>query len=387
MFASVDGKHSEDDLHELAVRETGLRDFGDPKYREGLHALYSSYETDVDLTESSWKVVCSGILGRLVARLYTQKGWTERPDVLTLQIRRPVVIAGLQRTGTTALHRLLAVDPQFQALEAWLALVPMIRPCRETWKKNAWYQSVVDTFQALNAGVQNLSAAHIFSADDVEECGFVLPQDFVARDCRLDSILPTYGRWAASHIARASYQRYLNVLRLIGAADSHRTWILKSSMHMLEINTLLELLPDACIIQTHRDPLKAIPSDCSLEHRLWRQTFGDAAPQPHAVGSLQCTYWTKALESMDAARQRAPESFFDVDHRRLLDDPIGVVRSIYEYFGLALSTEAERAMKLWVSDNVPTRHGEHKYSVDQWGITDATICDTFSQYRAQHQFT
>src|SRR5262245_20581796 len=123
----------EDELHELAIRQTNFDDFGDPSYRHGLSALLDSFDSDLRLTAGGFEVAYKMILRTLVARLYTVRGWRRHPEALTTSIARPLLITGLPRTGTTALHRLLAVDPQFQGIELWVSEAPMIRPHRDRW--------------------------------------------------------------------------------------------------------------------------------------------------------------------------------------------------------------------------------------------------------------
>ena len=63
----------------------------------------------------------------------------------------PIVITGIPRTGTTALHKLMAVDTQFQGLQTWLHDAPMPRPPRETWEKNPHFQRAVAQLEARHA--------------------------------------------------------------------------------------------------------------------------------------------------------------------------------------------------------------------------------------------
>src|SRR5687767_4982145 len=122
----------EDELHEAAAEMTGFDDFGSSGYRHGLRALLHAFDADLRLTETGRKAAYDMVLRMLKARLYAQRGWTEHPEVLATPVCRPVVITGLPRTGTTALHRLMSMDPQFQGLPTWLSQTPMIRPPRET---------------------------------------------------------------------------------------------------------------------------------------------------------------------------------------------------------------------------------------------------------------
>lgn len=376
---------SEDELHEVSIRKTGFDDFGDPGYRQGLRALLDAYDTDLRLTDTGWETVYNSIVDTLCARLYTQNGWAEHPEVLAIPIHRPLVIAALPRTGTTALHRLLSVDPQFQKLETWLLRTPMIRPPRETWETHPAYRECAAHLEAIFSRMPGVQKKHDASADEAEECIGLLLQNFVSGIIPVHTRLPTYARWFLSQSVGESYRRYADILRLIGAREPHKRWLLKSPHHMAEIDTLLDVFPDACVIQTHRDPIRAIPSFCSLLHSGKQLLEGDSA-QPDAIGPQQCAHWRKALDCLQLARRRSPMQFFDVDHRRFLMDPLGVVQSIYEYFSLTLSPHTEQRMRAWVAASPTSRHGKHQYTVDSWGITHTQICDTFADYRAQHQF-
>lgn len=376
----------EDELHEVARRETSLSDFGDQTYKEGLRVLLHAFDNDQQLTESGWQSAYDGILRILRARLYSQRGWIEHPEVRKIPIQRPVVIIGLPRTGSTALHRLLAVDAQFQALETWLTEAPMIRPLRETWDTYTAYRACIANFEALYARLPELRKGHVFAADEVEECTLVLMQNFESSVWIVHQDLPTYARWFETRSARESYHRYVNVLRLIGAREPQRRWLLKSPHHTAELDSLFEVLPDACIIQTHRDPLMAIPSFCSGIYSSRKRDLDGQGAKPEIIGPKQCAYWRKILDRVSAVRDRPGTKFCDVDHRRFIADPLGVVRSIYDCFDLTLSPDIEEKMRAWVNASPTSRHGKHEYLVDSWGLTSAQICEYFAHYRAEHHF-
>src|SRR5262249_26057907 len=135
-------------------------------------------------------------------------------------------------------------------------------------------------------------------ADKLDECTSILWQSFVS------------DQWTSPTLVRDSYRRYVDVLRLIGAREAHKRWLLKAPYHMTCIDTVFEVFPDACVIQTHRDPVKSIPSLCSL--------LAPVVPAArHAMlGRERCAYWRKALDRMQVASRERPTQFFHVDHRR-----------------------------------------------------------------------
>jgi hypothetical protein len=374
-----------DELHTAAIRATGLEDFGAPDYRKGLEVLLKAFDTDPQLTEPGRQFAYGSILGTLTARLLTQKGWTDHPQVLATAISKPLVITGIPRTGTTALHKLLSMDPQFQGLEHWLTETPMVRPPRETWEAHPAYRTCVANLESYFSAMPDMRKAHDIVAGEVDECLEILRQSFVSNRFGAGAYLSGYDRWFFAQSERDSYRRYADVLRLIGANEPHKRWLLKNPGHIAEMDALLQVFPDACIVQTHRDPLKAIPSLCSTLHMARRMFEGDAA-RAEVIGPRECSYWRKALDCTQSARKTHPVQFFDVDHRRFVADPLETVRALYAHFGLELSPVAHDRMRSWVAADPTSSHGEHRYSVDRFGITAAQIRDTFADYRDQHQF-
>src|SRR6201991_5369159 len=115
-----------DDLHTSAVKACGLDDFGvdNDNYREALGVLLESFQRDADLTEIGSKMNRFFVRNALVARLVSEAAFKQYPQHADIAVERPIFVTGLPRTGTTAIHRLLAADPRHQGLELWLPAVP-----------------------------------------------------------------------------------------------------------------------------------------------------------------------------------------------------------------------------------------------------------------------
>lgn len=376
-------KDCEEELHDVARRNTGLQDFGDPKYRSGLRALLEAFDCDRNLSEANWQLTYTWIVHVLSCRLRIQKGWADNPRVLGIEIRRPLIITGFPRTGSTALHKLLAVDTQFQGLEYWLQCTPMTRPPRESWDLNPAYRKCVADLEELHTRGPELRKAHEFVAGEVEGSALTLTYCFASTIHTHCSSLPTFESWLSTQDTRESFLYHLDLLRLIGANDQQKSWLLKSCFYMIEMENILTEFPRACIIQVHRDPLKTIPSLCSFI-KLETEASGGVAPL--LTGPPVCAYFRKAQDHMRMICQRMPANFFHVDQRQLLSDPLGTVRSIYAYFGLVLTQDTERLMCEWIASNPPLKYGEHKYPVDSWGVTPEQISATFADYRAEYGF-
>ena len=114
--------------------------------------------------------------GALTARLFSEAAWQAHPGYAQVRIERPVFITGLPRTGTTALHRLLAADPAHQGLAMWLTEVPQPRPPRATWAANPVFGYIQAAHEQHHAEHPEFMAVHYMAADQVEECWQLLRQ-------------------------------------------------------------------------------------------------------------------------------------------------------------------------------------------------------------------
>lgn len=75
-----------------------------------------------------------------------------------------------------------------------------------------------------------------------------------------------------------------------------------------------------------------------------------------------------------------PARFFDVHYRELTKDPIAMVGRIYAHFGLHLGGEAERRMRSFLAANPQHKHGEHRYSLEQFGLDPAVERERYGFY-------
>ena len=369
----------EEQLHDVARQMTGLNDFGSDEYRVGLRLLLESMDRDLKPTAMGREFGAGTVVGTLAARLHAHEGWKRDPQCLQKPIVKPLVITGIPRTGTTALHKLLSMDPQFQGLEHWLADVPMPRPRREEWERNTHYRTVVANLDAFFRAAPEMRAAHEMTAHEVDECLEVLKHCFVSNRFASGWNVPSYDAWFQQQDERPAYRYFANTLRLIGAHDD-RVWLLKNPGHIAQLDALLEIFPDARVVQTHRDPGTALPSLCSVL-KMSRVVLEGDAVDSRSIGPRECRYWHEAAMLAIAVRQRSPSrQFFDVDHRRFHAEPMRIVHELYDYYGLTLSAEAEAAMRRWIAANPANRLGEHRYAAADFGLDPNEIRAVFREY-------
>lgn len=369
----------EEALHEAARRDTGLADFGAEDYREGLRRLLRAWDEDAGLSDAGREAAFEVARAALGGRLRSQAAWRRHPECLAHELHRPLFVIGLARTGTTALHQLLARDPAVQGLELWLLDSPRPRPPRASWDRDPEYRACAAWLDALFAAQPGLRAIHEMAADAPDECWRLFHQAFASVTFECNAQVESYTRWWLDGCdMRPAYARHRDHLKLIGGHEPGRRWVLKDPSHLFHLEALLDAFPDACFVWTHRDPVRAIPSVCSLNMAF---RLPVCAPDPERLGRTQLELWGQGLDRTLAMRRRlGPARFLDVTQREIAADPLGVVRRIADRFGFPLSDEALAAMRRHCEANPRGRHGEHAYRPEDYGLTPAGIRDRFAAY-------
>jgi hypothetical protein len=370
------------DLHASATRLTGLDDFGDDDYRDGLSVLLDSYARESSLTPAGSKAHRSFLRGALVARLLSEAAWRQHPEHRTVTVERPVFVTGLPRTGTTALHRLLTADPAHQGPELWLTEVPQPRPPRETWDDNPVYAAIRDAYRAHHVTNPEFMGVHYTSADQVEECWQLLRQSMMSVSFECLAYVPAYARWLRNQDWTGAYRRHRRNLQLIGLHDTGRRWVLKNPSHLFALDALLAAYPDALVVQAHRSPRTVIASVCSLTASAsagWSHAFG-----PDVVGRTQLDLWARGLERFTADRAlHGAERFVDVHHDDFVADPLRTVEEIYDRLGTPLTGSARGAMAAAHAESTAGRHRPaHRYELADFGLTGEEVDGRFGDYEA-----
>ncbi|MDO3646477.1 sulfotransferase family protein [Nocardia mangyaensis] len=366
------------DLHASATKLTGFTDFGSDDYTEALQVLLDSYRDEAGLTELGSKMSRFFLRGSLIARALSEAAWKTNPEYAETPVDRPIFVTGLPRTGTTALHRLLAADPANQGLEMWLTDFPQPRPPRDTWADNPAYQQIDAGLRQHQVQNPEFMGLHYMSASDVEECWQLLRQSLTSHSYECLAHVPSYAQWLSTRDWTPAYARHRKNLQLIGMNDTRR-WVLKNPSHLFCLDALLAVYPDAVVIQTHRDPATIIPSVCSLnEHatRGWSTVFTG-----ETIGRTQLELWSRGLREFTAARARHPEAtFLDIDFDDLRTDPFGVVEGIYRAIGTDLSEQARAAITALDNESrTGARKPTHHYSLADYGLTEELVAEHFAR--------
>lgn len=370
--------------HQQAAGFVGYSNFGasDDNYLEALRVYLTSVDTEVELTEAGQGMLDQIIVGNLISRLFTERGIEQNPDCLKQPIIKPIIVTGLPRSGTTALHKILASAPNAQAPANWLCSFPMPRPPRDTWPSIELFQMVDKAMQAMNESAPDLKKGHLFGAAETEECNRILSHSFSTYALRALPYTPSYGEWLIRQNLTGAYQRHKRVLQLIGYQNQN-TWVLKDPLYMPFIDTILKLYPDACIVQACREPSEAIASVCNVMH-----TFSGPYQKnidKHEFGRRTAEDYAYMMDRFMALRAGLnPKQFLDVSYLDIVSDPVSLAKRIYKHFDIDVGTDGEANLKQWLVGNPKDRFGQHSYTLEEYGLSRETVNERYAKYRSEY---
>ena len=370
-----------DQLHEIVSKETGATDFGPDDYLPGLKVLLQSMDYDPQFSEGGRRVAWGMVVGVLMGRVQAIQSMKDNPGFDARPILSPVVITGVPRTGTTALHRLMGVDPRFQGLQSWLLDSPMPRPPIETWASYPQFQKTVATIEAQYAAAPQQRAAHFLAAEEVHECCMILRQSFVSNLWACGWSAATYDAWWERQSEEAAYQHYYRCVQLIGSNDPDKRWLLKNPGHIDNLDLLFAVFPDARVIQTHRDPAKAVPSLVSLLMNLDPIMEGGRSQQrAETMLVREVAKWASSVRKCEAARARHPGKVLDVVHADFHRQPMAVLERIYDFIGMDIPDDTRAALAQRIEDKPELARGVHRYDIAAFGMTEDEARAPFGDY-------
>lgn len=362
-----------------AVAATGLDDFGDPSFRDGLEALLASIEADAALSEIGEITAQVLITGALSTRLQATDWWNRHPELADEEIVEPVFIVGVSRSGTTALSHLLSVDPEVRSLRGWEAGSPVPPPEAATYETDERFLAAIEADENSPLHEMNpaFKAMHHDPPNMPTECVTIMGHDMVSLQYNAMFQLETYADWLIARDHASTYRYHRKFLQLLQSRHPGR-WFLKTPHHALTVDTIAELYPDARFIWTHRDPAVCIASTASISHGLG-STFTDADHRAGA-GRLWSGLLTEMIERLSDARERHADRFVDVAYSDLVSDPIATADQIYRELGRELSDNARAAMTTHVGEHRQHRWGKHEYTFEKFDLDRDVLRDRLGDY-------
>lgn len=320
-------------------------------------------------------------------------------DFEDTEIEAPIFILANPRSGTTYLHRLLALDPRFNTMRLWQTLAPNICAYRLVEKFESADRALgrpigrlADAFDRhLLGGWEGIHDTGL-SRTEEDEMLWVYPfltasvliffpfPDRLAKILRAD-LLPEAGQKWAAEAYRSHLKRHLYATRMAGREGS--VFLGKNALAASRIRTMRRALPDMRVVHLVRHPYEAVSSTISMFSKVWN------IHSPHLLGDTdESRGWAEvAYDSYRTLHglqgELAEDHFVELRYDELIADPEATIERIYEVFGLEM-TDAYRARLREEVAHTRDWESGHEHSLEDYGLSEksvyAEIKDVFEAY-------
>jgi hypothetical protein len=372
-----------DEMLELAMRGTGLSDFGGDSFLEPYRILVRSIDTEAKLHPLGRIISRSDCLNWLENRLLLADARKRSPEIASERIEKPLFITGLPRTGTSILHELLAQDPASRAPLHWEVRFPCPAPEAASYDSDPRIERAERQIQLWNQIVPEYASMHELGARIPVECVQLTTHEFVSEELLGRYQAPSYAAYYAEADLVPAYRFHRAMLQHLQSRCRRERWVLKAPSHFPVLDTHFAVYPDARVVITHRDPLRILPSVASILYStMWVRT--DEVDTKALLGWFTgetCAALVERMLALRASGKVDPKQFCDVRYADLVKDPIPTLAGIYDHFGIRFTAEAERRMRDYLAGKPKGKHGEHRYEFDHTGFDLAAERERFRPYR------
>lgn len=375
-------------LAAAAREETGLSDFGDHWFFANLDALIASLNADAQLSAAGEAIAGGGLTRALVNRLRFVDLLKRHPEIHDEQISVSAVVVGLPRTGSTMLHRMLCAAPGMTGVK-WFETQNYVPFPRETrGQPDARREAAKGILGYMLQAIPELMSIHPMDIDQPDEELIVLGQLFSSTLNEGMYHLPSYARWLMGPQSDRTqpYRDLKDILKMMQWWEPSRKgckWVLKTPGHLMALDAVLDVFPDAQIVMTHRDPVFTVPSYCSMEYSLYRMASDTITKQDIA------RFWEPRLHQlltlfMQTRDKAGAGRFIDVRYKDLTSDPIGQGVAVLERAGVSITPDVRAGMDEWVEANRREDRAPHNYTLEEYGLDAAEIEQRFADYRKRY---
>jgi hypothetical protein len=372
-----------------AEQATGLADWGGDAYFEDAfrrlyEAMVSSLNDEANLHEQGIRGAQLRLQAMAEARLRfiaDRRRWT----AIELEpIVRPVFILGLPRAGSTFLHSLMSRDPANRNPQTWEMMFPSPPPQPESYENDPRIDCAQSILRAMGLEDPSVTSLHPFGARQPEECHLLM--ELMGLGDNLPGLwrMPSFNKVRNAIDLRLGYRLHRMALQNLQHRYRGERWVLKNPGHVFYLDHLLAVYPDACLVQTHRDPAKVIPSITALLVAM-RRANSNAAIDAARIAEGNLRAFAAGLDKSIAFRRQPgmDAHFHDVHFRDLISDPIDTVRKIYARFALPLSDQAVEAMQHWLTADA-SHAAKAKFTLAQFGVSESRIDEAFAAYMTRY---
>ena len=358
---------------DASQRKTGLSDFGTPSFLQGLEKLLDSLNNDADLH----------FFGRMIARWLLDITLTQRllftrfhnnsPDLFSTRVDAPIIITGLPRSGTTFLHRMLSLAPNHTGIPLWEMLRPFNQPGALDLRRQKATWELVNCHKIFNG----IKQKHFLRMDEPEEDIWMMGLTLQSPIFWILMPVAGYMEWLLRQDRSHCYREYGELLKAQQQKQPGKRLILKAPDHMANLDLLISNIPNARIIQLHRDPVACVLSLSSLVYST--QSAFSRRINPNRLAEVNCNMVKHYLRTNRKLRKNpvVNKMILDISYEELVQSPLAAVKQIYDFCDIPWSKEIEFDLQQFIIQQPKNKFGEHNYQAEQFGLNSSALSRSF----------
>jgi hypothetical protein len=366
-------------LKAAARRAVRLEDFGPDDFEQPLDLLARSCESEARLNFIGRCLMRSYLTRLLEHRLLLERDRRRHPEIAEQQIRAPIFISGLPRTGSTLLFELMGRNPALRAPRTWEVMFPSPPPRRENFDRDPRLPATRRQLNWLDRMAPEFQRIHAVGPARPQECIAITAHAFRSIEFYTMCNVATYQAWLNTADLGPAYECHYRLLQHFQAFGPRGRWVLKAPAHVFNLEALFRRYPDAQVVHLHRDPVEVLGSLLSLGAHL-RGVFSDQVDRER-LGETWCGLWAMGLKRMWDFRRQHPElrdRFHDVLYRDLVRDPLAAVEALHRRLDAPFSAAARERVAAHLAANPKGKHGVHRYRLEDYGLTPDLVRRQFA---------
>ena len=361
-----------------AQQQTGLSDFGDDWFLGPLGAYVTDLEAD-HLSDFGRTFLARQAVKDLARRLRIVDCLKHNPGIEETPLPPILYATGHERSGTTLLHKLLALRSGARFLSRWELMLPTPPPEAANFQNDPRRLQVRQSIDALRG--TDLENMHWVEAEDPEECvwGFMDCTGIVGMAPSL--LLPAWEEWVTEKDLTPTFTNYRKIVQLL-------TWknpvpeggflVLKAPQLTRHLAQFLSVFPEARFIYLHRDPYRVLTSFCTLLDIVNGPFLRD--PDYLLNRDLQDAKLLRRMgmsyAGMTAFEDSHPDRVINLQYLALVDEPAAELTRFFEQAAYAKDADLEDRVEEFLGRQKSGGRAEPRKELSDHGYTrEAVECD------------
>jgi hypothetical protein len=362
-----------------AEAKAGIFD-SDPGVSGNLARLVDSLQATFPMSADGETKIRATLLMDATNRLESLRWLHDYPEIGQEPIQAPVFLMGLPRSGTTYFQYLFDRDHRFRLIRTWESSMPSpppgFDPASVTSRRAAWAE-----MQKARGSFEGFEALHLYDEDGSDECHAFLQQSWGAAGLHNLFRVPEYFDWLMDELDLVeTYRVHKRQLQCLQWRSERKPWALKYPNHVIAMNEILQVYPDARFVMTHRDPAQVVGSISKMSWKL-RGMHAAAPADMHEVGRDMLHFIQRHIDRiMEFDRGPHGDRVVHVDYYALVADPVGRMRCIHAGLGIETPDDVAQSVSDWHAANPKNARGKNEYSLAQYGLDADAVREKFWPY-------